>query len=143
MTVDIRGKDVLAVVTPYHLRADAPPYARPIVYPFQPPRPAQRRRRTSPGSCYACSRRRSRTTVWRQEECFNLIPSEMTTSPLVRLVSVMDPAFRYAEHRKLEAFYDSDVFYYQGTGFIDEVEQLARGGAVPLPRAAPRPRPGW
>ena len=54
----------------------------------------------------------------------DIIPSEMTTSPLVRLVSVMDPAFRYAEHRKFEAFYDSDVFYYQGTGFIDEVERL-------------------
>jgi aminomethyltransferase len=61
---------------------------------------------------------------WRQEECVNLIPSEMTTSPLVRLVSVSDPAFRYAEHRELEAFYDADVFYYQGTGLIDEVEQL-------------------
>ncbi|MCL4466785.1 MAG: glycine cleavage system protein T, partial [Chloroflexi bacterium] len=59
---------------------------------------------------------------WRQDECINLIPSEMTTSPLVRLVSVTDPAFRYAEHRKLEAFYDADLFYYQGTDFIRDVE---------------------
>jgi aminomethyltransferase len=36
----------------------------------------------------------------------------------------MDPAFRYAEHRKLEAFYDADIFYYQGTEFIAEVERL-------------------
>ena len=48
----------------------------------------------------------------------------MTTSPLVRLLSISDPAFRYAEHRKLEAFYDTDVFYYQGTGFIEDVERL-------------------
>ncbi len=54
----------------------------------------------------------------------NLIPSEMTMSPLVRLLSVADPSFRYAEHRKLEAFYDADVFYYQGTGFVGEVERL-------------------
>jgi aminomethyltransferase len=37
---------------------------------------------------------------------------------------VMDPAFRYAEHRKSEAFYDADIFYYQGTEFIREVERL-------------------
>jgi len=36
----------------------------------------------------------------------------------------MDPAFRYAEHRKIEAFCDADVYYYQGTDFIREVEQL-------------------
>ncbi len=123
LSVDIRGKDVLAVVVPYHLRSDAPPYARPIVYAFQPPRPP------APAPDVPAEMRRLlektlHNHLWRQEECINLIPSEMTTSPLVRLVSVMDPAFRYAEHRKLEAFYDSDVFYYQGTGFIDEVERL-------------------
>ena len=33
------------------------------------------------------------------------------------------PAFRYAEHRQAEAFYDDDVFYYQGTEFIAAVER--------------------
>ena len=51
---------------------------------------------------------------WRQQRCVNLIPSEMTASPLARLASGMDPAFRYAEHKEVEAFCDSDVFYYQG-----------------------------
>ena len=32
VTIEIRGQDVPAVVVPYHLRGDAPPYARPIVY---------------------------------------------------------------------------------------------------------------
>ncbi|GAF91024.1 unnamed protein product, partial [marine sediment metagenome] len=32
-----------------------------------------------------------------------------------------------AEHRKLEAFYDADIFYYQGTRFIREVERLLEG----------------
>jgi aminomethyltransferase len=36
----------------------------------------------------------------------------------------MDPAFRYAEHKKSKAFYDAEIFYYQGTGFIGEVEQM-------------------
>jgi aminomethyltransferase len=43
---------------------------------------------------------------------------------MVRLLSVSDPAFRYAEHKKTQAFYDLDVFYYQGTAFIHEVERL-------------------
>jgi aminomethyltransferase len=63
-------------------------------------------------------------THWRQKECINLIPSEMTQSPMVRLLSVMDPAFRYAEHKEMKAFYEADVFYYQGTDFIAEVERL-------------------
>jgi aminomethyltransferase len=46
---------------------------------------------------------------------------------MVRLLSVMDPAFRYAEHRKIKAVYDSEVFYYQGTEFIAEVERLLEG----------------
>jgi len=48
----------------------------------------------------------------------------MTLSPMARLLSVMDPAFRYSEHKKSEAFYDTGIFYYQGTDFIAEVERL-------------------
>jgi aminomethyltransferase len=121
--LEVRGKMVDGVVVPYHLRTDAPPYARPIVYEF----PAEQAS-APPVDLRREMRRLLQKTLdnhrWRQEECFNLIPSEMTTSPLVCLVSVSDPAFRYAEHRELEAFYDADVFYYQGTDFIDEVEQL-------------------
>ena len=58
----------------------------------------------------------------------------MTASPLVRLASIMDPAFRYAEHRRSEAFYDDEVFYYQGTRFIADVEQPARSRAQRVPR---------
>lgn len=54
----------------------------------------------------------------------NLIPSENTPSRAVRLLCGSDPACRYAEHKKILAFYDKDVFYYQGTAFIDHVEQL-------------------
>ncbi len=61
-------------------------------------------------------------TVWRQEKTFNLIPSEQTMSPLVRLLTIADPSGRYAEHRKVKALGDSEVYYYQGTGFIAGVE---------------------
>jgi aminomethyltransferase len=120
--VDIRGSRARAVVVPYHARSDAPPFTRPIIYDYEPPAgqlPA--------GGASAKARRLLEEAVantqWRQRECVNLIPSEMTASPLVRLASVMDPSFRYAEHRQAEAFYDVDVFYYQGVRFIAEVEE--------------------
>jgi len=123
LTVNIRGKDVDAVVVPYHLRSDAPPYARPIVHDFElaeAPAPEG----DLPVRAGRLLAQALENHLWRQQRCINLIPSEMTPSPLVRLLTVTDPAFRYAEHRKLEAFYDADVFYYQGTGFIEEVERL-------------------
>jgi aminomethyltransferase len=43
---------------------------------------------------------------------------------MARLLSVMDPSFRYAEHKKAKAFYDAEIFYYQGTEFIGEVERM-------------------
>ena len=35
IVIDIRGKDVQAVVVPYHIRSDAPPFVRPIVYEYK------------------------------------------------------------------------------------------------------------
>ena len=60
---------------------------------------------------------------WRQQNCINLIPSEMTPSPLVRLLQVSDPVGRYAEHKELPAAFDREVYYYQGTDFISWVEE--------------------
>jgi aminomethyltransferase len=123
LSIDIRGKLVDGVVVQYHLRSDAPPYAHPIIYGHELPS------RTPPEASASANVRRLlektvENTRWRQQECINLIPSEMTASPMVRLLSVMDPAFRYAEHKESKAFYDSEIFYYQGTDFIAEVEWL-------------------
>src|SRR3989344_3523144 len=60
---------------------------------------------------------------WRQEQTFNLIPSENTPSPLVRLFSVLDPSGRYAEHGKRGT---DNIFYYQGTKFIAECEEQVK-----------------
>ena len=45
--------------------------------------------------------------LWRQRQCFNLIPSETTPSLIVKMCEISDPAGRYAEHRTLKgkAFY--------------------------------------
>jgi len=62
--------------------------------------------------------------TWRAKECINLIPSEMSQSYISRLLSISDPVNRYAEHKEIKAFFGEDVFYYQGTEFIREVENL-------------------
>jgi aminomethyltransferase len=121
--IEIRGKLVDAVVVPFHMRSEAPPYSRPIIFDQQLPAeelPAG----DTPAKVLRLLEKSVANTQWRQLECINLIPSEMTISPMARLLSVMDPAFRYAEHKKVKAFYDADIFYYQGTEFIAEVEQL-------------------
>lgn len=56
---------------------------------------------------------------WRQQQCFNLIPSEMTPSILVKMCEISDPAGRYAEHRMMKG---REVYFYQGTDFIRDVE---------------------
>ncbi|MDH7512145.1 MAG: hypothetical protein QHH14_04250 [Clostridiales bacterium] len=56
---------------------------------------------------------------WRQAESFNLIPSETTPSLLVKLCEISDPSGRYAEHRTMKG---EEVYFYQGTDFIREVE---------------------
>lgn len=126
LTVEIRSNPVDAVVVPYHLRTDAPPYSRPIVFDYR-----FSEKELPSGDLAAKAHRLMEKTIentlWRQRECINLIPSEMTISPMSRLLSVMDPAFRYAEHKKSKAFYDAQIFYYQGTSFIDEVERLLEG----------------
>ncbi|MGC9196137.1 MAG: glycine cleavage system aminomethyltransferase GcvT [Syntrophobacteraceae bacterium] len=142
LTIDIRSKLVEAVVVKYHLRSDAPPYAHPIVYgheipqlPIACPRPFCKGggKQVEPASGVEGEphigpvqlvRKAVANFRWRQHECINLIPSEMTASPMVRLLSITDPAFRYAEHKGAKAFYDEEIFYYQGTDFIAEVEWL-------------------
>jgi aminomethyltransferase len=117
-----RGKKVEGVIVERHLSSEAPPYAHPIL--IQEPRKV----RAPSGSLKDLSerlvRRVAENTHWRQRETFNLIPSESTPSLLVRLLTVSDPSSRYAEHRLMKAFRESDVFYYQGTKLIGEVEAL-------------------
>jgi len=123
VTIEIRGKLVDAVVVPFHLRSEAPPYSYPIIFDQQLPADELPTGDT-PAKVRRLLEKSVENTHWRQRECINLIPSEMTISPMARILSVMDPAFRYAEHKKVKAFYDTDIFYYQGIGFIAEVEQM-------------------
>ena len=132
--IDVRGKRLQAITVPYLLRAEAPPMARPVLWaPVVEARAAERaaepvaesreKARPYPQRVLELLTGSIENTRWRQQHCVNLIPSEMTQSSMVRLLSVMDPAFRYGEHRKVRAFNDAEVFYYQGTGFIDAVER--------------------
>lgn len=139
------------VVVPYHMRAEAPPAARAIIWdslgqnrlPLKSPLSDAEVSTSDIQASEPYAESRSETgisraesliaqlvskavenTIWRQRECINLIPSEQTPSSFSRLLSVMDPSGRYAEHKKLKAFCDHEVFYYQGTEFIAQVEEL-------------------
>lgn len=127
--VEIRARMVEAVVVPYHLRSDAPPYARPIVS-HREPLPSEQTPGYVEDRVLDLLKETVENTVWRQRECINLIPSEMALSPMARLLSVMDPAFRYAEHKEAKAFHDTAIFYYQGTDFIARVEDLLKDEMV-------------
>ena len=123
--IDIRGKRVAAVIVPYLIRNEAPPYCWPIKSDQQ--REGKKticagKRMTD--NVRALIEKAAANTRWRQEQCINLIPSEQTPSAMVRLLSITDPAARYAEHKQVKAFKEADVFYYQGTDFICEVEYL-------------------
>ena len=121
--VDIRGKRLKAVIPAQHMSVGAPPFARPLLYGEQEEvRTVAGGDRT--GKALTLLHKAIENHVWRQEQCVNLIPSENTPSRAVRLLSGSDPACRYAEHKKILAFYEKEVFYYQGTKFIDQVERM-------------------
>jgi aminomethyltransferase len=117
-----RGKKFEGVIVDRHLSSEAPPYARPIL--IREPRKKAVPTGSLRDSAVSLVRRVVENTHWRQRETFNLIPSETTPSLLVRFLTISDPSGRYAEHRLMKAFRESDVFYYQGTKLIGDVEVL-------------------
>ncbi len=128
LEVHIRKKIVQGVVVPYHMRAEAPPHARAILWDQlgREIQPEEQTESPAPAENLMSQllTKAIDNTVWRQSMCINLIPSEQTASAFSRMLSIMDPCGRYAEHKKVKAFQDHEVFYYQGTDFIREVEEL-------------------
>ena len=122
--VEIRGKRTEGVIVPYHMRSEAPPYARPVQYDHLFHDEVEEKTGNTSAKVSTLLEKAIQNTIWRQNDCVNLIPSEMTESPMARLLSIMDPSGRYAEHKALKAFEETEVFYYQGVDFIAEVEKL-------------------
>jgi len=126
LQIEIRSKMTDAVVVPYHMRSEAPPFARAISHDhirhekqdFPTKEAVQKVKSLLAGAM--------ENTLWRQQECVNLIPSEQTPSEMVKLLSIMDPVGRYAEHKQVMAFSEAEVFYYQGTEFIARVEEMLK-----------------
>jgi len=126
--IDIRGRPARAVIVPCHLRNEAPPRAWPVLWPEGGAEPPAAPAGDPAARTAALVARAVENHRWRQQACINLIPSEQTPSRLVRLLSVTDPVGRYAEHKALKAFREADVFFYQGTAFIGEVERMLVDG---------------
>ena len=125
--IEIRHRKVAAAIAPYFLRSEAPPYARAILSFAREAREphgvadSQKQYMDKAGLLVG---KALENTRWRSTRCINLIPSEQSPSPIVRMLSIMDPVCRYAEHKRVKALEEADVFYYQGTDFISEVETL-------------------
>jgi aminomethyltransferase len=116
-----REKFLTGQLVKRHLAGELPPYARPIlVEEIVVKRPGPRAPLLL--SLETLVKNAQQNTLWRQRQTINLIPSEQTPSPLVKLMSISDPCSRYAEHRNYKFLGERDVYYYQGTGFIEEVE---------------------
>ncbi len=123
--IEIRGQLISAVVVPYFLRSEAPPYCWPIRYEqLSAEKKTLQADDQTAHNVRTLIQKAAANTVWRQKECINLIPSEQSYSSAARLLSIMDPVSRYAEHKQVKAFKEADIFYYQGTDFISEVECL-------------------
>ncbi len=124
LEIEIRKKQCGSVVVPYHMSSEAPPFVRSIPQDQLKTLKIARDDKTGPHLARRLVLKALHNHSWRQKECINLIPSEMSQSYLSRLLSISDPVNRYAEHKELKAFCGEDVFYYQGTEFIREIENL-------------------
>ncbi len=124
LEIEIRNKRCEAIVVPYHMSSMAPPYVRAILHDQLKVSKEVKKSADMKSQAGTLIAKTLANNTWRQRECINLIPSEMSQSYLSRVLSIADPVNRYAEHRELKAFSSEDVFYYQGTEFIEEVEAL-------------------
>ena len=120
--IDVRGRRLKGRIVHWHGRSEAPPYFHPI-----PAEALEGERAPVVDRGLEKAELILKKSVdnhqWRQQRCINLIPSEMTPSPLVRLLQVSDPVGRYAEHKPLQAAFGQDVYYYQGTRLIEWAEE--------------------
>ncbi len=120
--VTIRDKTAEAVIVRRHIGGEAAPYARPIfIEDLIKPAPVMPEE-SMENLARILVKKTADNTLWRQKNAINLIPSEQTESPLVRLLTIADPSGRYAEHRRVEALGNIEAYYYQGTRFITEIE---------------------
>jgi len=124
--ISSRGKFLAGLVVKAHLSAEAPPFSRPIHIEEPVPRIVKPAKPLE-SSVQTLVKRTKDNARWRQGQAINLIPSEHTPSPLVKLLSIADPSGRYAEHRHLKPLGDESVYYYQGTDFIQGVEERLSG----------------
>ncbi len=124
LEIEIRKKRCDGIVVPYHMSSEAPPFVRSIPHDQLTALKPAKKAESYPALARKLVSKALNNHTWRQKECINLIPSEMSQSYMSRLLSISDPVNRYAEHKEIKAFSKEDVFYYQGTDFIREVETL-------------------
>jgi len=120
--VIIRDKIAEGIIIRRHIGREAPPYARPLLIEAEKEPTLIKPKESIANLAKSLVERAGDNTRWRQKNTINLIPSEQTMSPLVRLLTIADPSGRYAEHRRVEALGNAEAYYYQGTSFIADIE---------------------
>ena len=84
--IDVRGKRLKAVIPPYHMRVDAPPFARPIIYGYEPAQmdvKVDDRAKKAVELIFDATHNHE----WRQRQCIN----PPRTAPAVRYRSFAPP----------------------------------------------------
>ncbi len=119
--VKSKGRTLEGIIVERHLGSEAPPYARPI---FSKTEEVLKEEKSIEDLMKELATKAVQNHKWRQKQTINLIPSEQTPSQIVRLLTIMDPSGRYAEHKLVEALGNNETPYYQGTEFILQVEEL-------------------
>jgi aminomethyltransferase len=119
--VKSKGRTLEGIIVERHLGSEAPPYARPI---FPKTEEVLKEEKSIEDLMKELATKAVQNHKWRQKQTINLIPSEQTPSQIVRLLTIMDPSGRYAEHKLVEALGNNETPYYQGTEFILQVEEM-------------------
>lgn len=118
------GRESLAYIVTANMRA-LPPFVHPIIHPEKTRAALAVRSNDYLALARGLVDRTAAETRYRQFDAINLIPSEQTSSRLVRALSTSDPMGRYGEHKHVRAFgLDSgETGYYEAIEFILEVEE--------------------
>ena len=91
LEIEIRKKRCGAIIVPYHMSSQAPPYVRAILHDqLKVSKPAKKAAETKKQAGTLLTKTIANSN-WRQKECINLIPSEMSQSYLARVLSIADP----------------------------------------------------
>ena len=132
--IDVRGRRVPGLVVPYHLRSDAPPCARAIVWDSRAAAHRARGRRGRREGPAAARRRHRQPRLAPGRSASTSSPSEMTASPMARLLSITRPGLPLRRAQEDRGLLRPRGLLLPGHRFHRRGRAPARRRAARLPR---------